>query len=106
MFLPLRRKHGFSAPVASFLTFAVSGILHDFYTSLVFYKHKRHSMPEETGFSYVPTHSKMVAFFLYNWTFIMLERPVGRMLPKWVKKLPLPVRSTMIVMLALPVSHW
>ena len=106
VYLPLRR-HGFSMQTASFLTFCVSGLLHDFYTSLIFYKHKRHSMPEEIGFSYIPTHSKMVAFFLYNWVIIMLERPVARMLPQWIKtKIPLPIRSTLVLLVSLPVTHW
>jgi hypothetical protein len=105
------RKIGASVLLASGVTFAMSGILHDFYTRLMFYQHERHARPDDPepnirGLDH--GHWKMLAFFSYNWILIMLERPVAMLLPAStiIQKLPKFIRSTMILFICLPVSHW
>lgn len=107
-FKPLR-KMGASVWVAAGVTFAMSGIFHDFYTRLIFYQHKRHARADDVqdirGLNY--GHWKMLAFFSYNWLLIMLERPVAKRLPvSLIQSLPKFIRSTMILFVCLPVSHW
>jgi len=86
--------------VAIFLTFIVSGIMHDYSWSLMFH----HYDDERTNF--VPTFWKLTAFFVWNGIFMVLERPLAPFLSPIGKHLPTVVVSSLLGLTALPVIHW
>ena len=50
---------------------------------------------------------KLTAFFLWNGAVMLIERSVSKNLSfAAIKNLPTPVISTLILLTALPVSHW
>jgi len=108
-FLPAR-KVGIPTPVAVLISFLASGLIHDYVWAAIFYHHG-HSRDEETGVChgcFAPTTLKLTAFFLWNGLVMLLEKPLSKVPPfTWFSKhLPLPILSTLVVLTALPVSHW
>ena len=91
-------------------TFCLSGLLHDYCWSLIFYHHEHEY--DDNGHCvdcFLPIVWKQTAFFVYNGIIMLLERPVTRhvsIIPKMSKTLPLPVLSTLVTLTALPVVHW
>ena len=98
-FLPARKY--VSAPIASLLTFLVSGFTHEYLTSVMYSTNKDPSVAP-------PTYYKMTAFFLVNGIGFLLERPLARTpLCRWASKhLPIPIVSTFTILWALPFLHW
>jgi len=105
-FLPAR--HFVSTNLAVLWTFVVSGLIHDYAWSLTFYHH-RHTLDPHTGQCldcFAPILWKLTAFFAWNGCVMLLERPVGRFLHPYTQHVPTVVVSTLVVLTALPVSHW
>ena len=108
-FRPARKY--FPAPVALTCCFLLSGLLHDFAYACAFY-HPRASRNPETGLCEdcytVPKCGKLTLFFLWNGVMMMLQKPLGKLPPfTWISKnLPVPIVSTLVLLTALPVSHW
>ena len=103
------RKY-FSWPVATMVTFLASGLLHDYAWSIVFYHSS--ATKSTTDFQeriFHPMWLKLTAYFLWNGAVMLLERPFCRWVPgvEWLsQRLPTPFVSTLVVLTALPVSHW
>ena len=118
-----------SKSVATLLTFTISGLTHEYYTTLLtfrdFGKHgelEPASCHEESrstsdhyetdqpdpAICYSPKYSKLLAFFVWNGIVVFMERPVSRLFPfKFLgRSLPLPVVSTLVLLPALPLVHW
>ena len=107
-FLPAKKF--VSTPMAIFFAFVVSGLVHD-YVWLCIYYHYRHERDEDTGICmecFAPTTLKLTAFFAWNGAVMLLEKPLGKLPPftSFSKHLPLPILSTLVILTALPVSHW
>eukprot|EP00546_Thalassionema_frauenfeldii_P002392 CAMPEP_0178932630 /NCGR_PEP_ID=MMETSP0786-20121207/22746_1 /TAXON_ID=186022 /ORGANISM="Thalassionema frauenfeldii, Strain CCMP 1798" /LENGTH=247 /DNA_ID=CAMNT_0020609987 /DNA_START=535 /DNA_END=1276 /DNA_ORIENTATION=+ len=101
-FLPLRRFVP-TTIVAVFGTFVASGLLHDYAWSLTFAS----SNKEEEEEFFQPTFWKLTAFFLWNGAFMLLERPLGPLLYKYIGTyLPTILLSTLLGLTAVPVMHW
>jgi hypothetical protein len=101
-------KGGRSKLLPTILTFACSGLWHDYVWTLIFYQLEQSRDPS-TGrcdgcFSPMPL--KVTAFFLWNGLLVVLERPCGKYLQPFTKHLPTPLVSTLVLLLALPISHW
>jgi Membrane bound O-acyl transferase family len=107
VFLPARKF--VSNRVAVLLSFVASGLLHDYVWAAIFYHHGHERDPDTSVCSkcFSPVHLKLTAFFLWNGIVMLLEKPLGKLAPfAWFAKLPLPLLSTLVVLTALPVSHW
>jgi hypothetical protein len=102
IYLPARKCMPSWAAVA--LAFGFSGLLHDYSWAIIFY-------PDETcttladGTCFRPLLGKLTAFFLYCGFCMLLERPLGPYLG-FMKGWPNPVVAQLVVLTALPVSHW
>jgi Membrane bound O-acyl transferase family len=92
-----------SKRMALFFTFMVSGFMHEYFRSILFYQHPDDN--PETSY-YVPTLFKLTAFFAWNGMALLLERPMTPYLQPIASKLPTIVVSTWLVLLVIPVSHW
>jgi hypothetical protein len=97
-FLPARQYVGKRCAVA--VTFVASGLMHEYTWALLFggftgLHHHHHRM----------VRFKVSAFFLWNGALMTLERPLAKYF-QWTHHLPLPVRSTLVLLLSLPVAHW
>lgn len=104
-FLPARQF--VSVPAAVVFTFVVSGVMHDYVWSLVFYQHKQGINTDGRCLDcFVPVLLKLTAFFGWNGVVMLLERPLGPYLRTVSSRLPTAVVSTLVVLTALPVSHW
>lgn len=108
VFLPAKKY--VSTSMAVLLSFVVSGLMHDYVWMCIFY-HYREERDEVAGVClecFAPTAFKLTAFFFWNGVIMMLEKPLGKLPPfTWfAKNLPLPILSTLVVLTALPVSHW
>lgn len=107
-FLPSRKF--VSTKGAILLSFLMSGLIHDYVWAAIFYHHYDKRDPE-TGVCqhcFAPTTLKLTAFFLWNGVVMLLEKPLGKLFPfAWISEnMPAPIISTMVLMTALPVSHW
>jgi hypothetical protein len=89
-----------SVPAAVVFTFVVSGLVHDYSWSLIFYQHGK------CLDCFVPVLLKLTAFFAWNGVVMLLERPLGPYVRPLTSRLPVAVVSTLVVLTALPVSHW
>jgi len=108
-------KHGAFLPARQFVTtnaavlwtFVVSGLIHDYSWSLIFYQHE-HTLNEqgECTDCFAPIFWKLTAFFAWNGCVMLLERPLGPIFNRYTRKWPTVIVSTLVVFTALPVSHW
>jgi hypothetical protein len=104
-FLPARKVVG--TKLAVFWTFVVSGLLHDYIWSLIFYQHEHTRNADGQCLDcFAPTAAKLTAFFAWNGIVMLLERKLARHFDTITKHLPVPLISSLVVMTALPVSHW
>lgn len=105
VYLPARQLL-VSSHVAIALTFVASGLLHDYAWLLIFYPHKH--IRDESGVCsdcWTPVPLKITAFFCWNGAITLLERPLTKYFT-WTRDLPTVVVSTLVILTALPVSHW
>uniref|UniRef100_A0A7S1GKY6 Wax synthase domain-containing protein n=1 Tax=Cyclophora tenuis TaxID=216820 RepID=A0A7S1GKY6_CYCTE len=114
VFLPLK-KAGYSTKFAIFAAFVASGLLHDYCWLVLFYKTKNDPCHTTTNNNddakncFQPVFLKQLAFFCWCGVTMLLERPVGMLLPpiRWMaKNLPTIVVSTLVVLTAVPFAHW
>lgn len=95
----------------------MSGLFHEYCWLIIFYQFQ--DLRDENGICtaasdditscYYHRPFKLLAFFTWNGIIMLLERPLSKVPPfKWITTsyLPLPLVSTMVVLTALPVSHW
>jgi hypothetical protein len=109
-------KHGayrparqlFAGPEAAVvLTFVVSGLVHDYTWSLMFYQHEHTRDADGRCVDcFTPILFKLTAFFAWNGAVMLLERPLGPVFQKYTRRLPTVLVSTLVMLTALPVSHW
>jgi Membrane bound O-acyl transferase family len=91
-----------SKRLALFVTFLMSGFIHEYSWSLMFYHH-----PDDSGEPvFVPLYTKLTAFFAWNGIVTLLERPLAPFVQPITSKLPTLIVSTLVVLTVLPVSHW
>jgi hypothetical protein len=118
VFLPARRATKVSAKLAIMLTFFASGLLHELSWALIFYQHKKHrrrddesstgnttTSPCQDDDCFTPIPMKLGAFFAWNGIIMLLERPLMKYCT-FAQSWPTPVVSTILLLTALPVSHW
>lgn len=90
-------------------TFFISGLLHEYTNSIMFY-HRRELRNPITGICddcYQYKYGKLLAFFTWNGIVMLLERPFAKYLfANRQPQLPIPIISTLVVLTALPVGHW
>jgi len=111
-FLPLVKAGGYSKRIGILGAFLASGFLHDYVWSVLFYK-SIHEYDDETGELYptstfTPLPFKQSVFFLWCALTMVLERPIAKWkVVQWMSiHLPLIVKSTLIVLTALPFAHY
>lgn len=96
-FLPAR--HFCSTGAAVLVTFVVSGLIHDYAWTLMFHQDDHND--------FAPIFWKLTAFFAWNGVIMWLERSaVGSWCGKLTRRWPTLLVSTLVVLTALPVSHW
>lgn len=95
VFQPLRPLVGVKASIVA--VFLVSGLLHEYAWRVIFYN-------SSDGDKEVAKTSslKLTAFFLWCGVTMILERPFY----SFEVRLPRPVVATLVVLTAIPVSHW
>ena len=108
VFLPSRKF--VPTKVAILVSFIMSGLIHDYVWAVIFYHHG-HQRDAETGIChgcFKATTLKLTAFFLWNGVILLLEKPLAKLPPfTWCSAhLPRPLLSTLVLLTALPVSHW
>ena len=108
VFLPAKKF--VPTKVAILVSFIMSGLIHDYVWAAIFYHHTN-QRDDETGIChgcFAPTTLKLTAFFLWNGVIILLEKPMAKLPPvAWCStNLPRPLVSTLVLLTALPVSHW
>jgi hypothetical protein len=106
VFLPARQF--FPTPICVALTFLASGALHDYTWTVMFYHHNY--LLNENGVCHIgncyhPIVLKVTAFFAWNSVIMLLERRVGHLFG-FTKSWPTIVVSQLVLLTALPVSHW
>ncbi|CAB9502242.1 Pfam:DUF821 [Seminavis robusta] len=94
VYIPMR-KNGFSRGMAGLATFAVSGLFHEYI--LV-------ALTMIDG----PTYGNHLNFFLWNAVVIILENLLSNHpVIQWTSKnLPRPIITALVLLTALPISHW
>lgn len=91
-----------SKRMALFVTFLMSGFIHEYTWSLIFYHHPDNKSEP----AFVPIYAKLTAFFAWNGIVTLLERPFAPYMQPVTSKIPSVILSTMVVLTVLPVSHW
>lgn len=98
----------FSFPVCVLLTFFASGLLHDYSWQIVFYDSRSCTDVDPTCPSnqdYNPVAFKVTSFFLWNGAVMLAEHHWGHLF-RFMSSWPTLVRSQLVLLLALPISHW
>jgi hypothetical protein len=111
VFRPVR-QWGFSRPFAVLVTFAASGILHEYVLVVLAVRgggHRAaHNAQDDEPYVYVyaPVFGKQFCFFAWNAVVILLEHAVkGHSIIRWMQvKLPAPVRTALVLLTVLPIS--
>ncbi|KAL7559191.1 hypothetical protein ACA910_013198 [Epithemia clementina (nom. ined.)] len=110
-FLPAKKAFADSGANISyamglFAAFLASGLLHEYSWAAIFYEYgEEEGKAVSTVGSYSPKPLKLTAFFLYNALTMLIEHYYGRHIT-FFEKWPSFVVSTILVLTALPVSHW
>jgi hypothetical protein len=100
-FKPLR-KRGCPKSVAVMGTFLASGMLHEYVLLLTTLK-----CDSEGSVMNEPTYLRQTAFFMWNAIMLLIESILkeNKQLQKYSSRLPRPVKTALVVMTVLPVSH-
>ena len=98
-------KSGWGKGSAVFATFLASGLLHE-YVLLSCTLKGRGSGDAVPLFE--PNYFRQTGFFLWNALMLILEQYLSSVdeLKQFASKLPRPVRTALVVMTSLPISHW
>jgi hypothetical protein len=104
MFRPLR-KYGIPATMAAVLTFMVSGILHEYILYLMSLRQGTPNIPNKEPF--IPIYGSNLGFFLWNGAVLMCEHLLHgwTILENMKKNLPRPIRTALVLLTVLPISH-
>jgi hypothetical protein len=111
-FRPLRQA-GFSRNTAAFMTFVLSGFIHEYI--LYFMSLRRHStLLVSYDYSQSPTKGLQCLFFVLNGLLLVIERMLEKsdssfVLKRWFNslgRLPKPLKTVLVLLLVLPISHW
>jgi hypothetical protein len=104
-YLPLRLV-GYTANVAAFGTFVVSGFIHEYVLWTMTFRSQH---------SYQPQYGNQFVFFLWNGIVLLLERYLRRRIQMnphrypvmvWMQKhLPRPIQTTFVLLTVLPIAH-
>jgi len=105
IFLPLRQIVG--SKLAILGTFAVSGLYHEYVWMCTFYNHK-HLQENGCQGCHEVQFGKVTGFFLYTGIVLLLQRPLGKLVPiQWISNnLPRPVLAHLLLLLHLPIASW
>jgi Membrane bound O-acyl transferase family len=112
-FRPLR-KSGYSRNVAALLTFFVSGFIHEYVLYFMSLRRYRTSV-NSYDYSTSPTRGRQCLFFLSNGLLMVLERLLESQDDSFLlmkrginclSKLPQPLKTLLVLLLVLPISHW
>ena len=104
VYLPLRKY--FSRTTASIGTFVASGLLHEYVLAIIFLK--GNVSPEEQRRNY----GMHMAFFAYNGIIVLIEHALkgnkycAQCFAEIQKVLPKQAIAALVLLIALPVSHW
>jgi len=101
VFKPFRTHY--SKVVAAIATFLVSGFIHEYVLSVFAFAKK-----EGESFSQTPNYGSQLSFFAWNGVVLIIESLFGNALIfQWMKhRLPQPIKTALILLTALPISHW
>lgn len=100
-------KHS-NKQTAALASFLVSGIYHEWIVAVMFLGPANTKCMDQQQPCFSPGLGRSVAFFMWNAIFILLEHHFGASyIFQWMKKnVPAPIRTFLVVMLAMPVAHW
>mmetsp|Transcript_2273 Transcript_2273/g.4136 ORF Transcript_2273/g.4136 Transcript_2273/m.4136 type:complete len:194 (-) Transcript_2273:6-587(-) len=109
IFKPIRKISG-SRWIAVAGTFLMSGLLHEYASTVMFYEYTDDSIVsfnDQLSRVYNPTMGKMMIFFSANGFILFLEEAIGGFtLFQWISRtFPTPVISLLVVAIVLPISH-
>jgi hypothetical protein len=99
---PLRFYYGWPPGPAVVAAFMASGMFHEWLLPTAF---GSDSHPDTNP---IVVHGPTMSFFLWNAIVVLLEGVIGSWaLFRWMQSsLPRPVRTALVIMLALPLAHW
>ena len=97
VFQPVKRFYG--RTIASLSTFIMSGLMHEYAWSIIFYS--------RNSTDFYPKYGKNMIFFAWNGLVILLERQIGHWhVFQWIKcNLPRPMITFLVIMTSIPISH-
>ena len=103
-FRPLRGA-GYSRNTAAFVTFIVSGMIHEYVLWLMAFRQGPPNNPLREP--YVPSWGNQFMFFLWNGVILLLERRwTGHPLLQFIQDhLPKPVRTALVLLTVLPIAQ-
>ena len=110
VYIPLR-KHAVPRALAAGGAFLCSGLVHEWLLTFVLRPLPSELGPDgscESPLCCITPLGGATSFFLWNTIIIMLEYAIGgsKLVAQFVKAVPTPLRTVMLVMLALPIAHW
>ena len=98
VFLPLKNS-GFSATISAFVTFLVSGLLHEYVLCV-------QMLRGGTKDPYTPAYGKQFFFFFWNGFILVCEHKLSsHSLVRWTTRLPNSLRTLLVLFLVMPVAH-
>ena len=108
-FLPAKKAFEESGTTISYAmgmvaAFLASGLLHEYCWAVIFYQYAP-AEEQSAASSFSPIPLKLTLFFLYNGLTMFIEHHYGRHIT-FFETWPSLVVSTLLVLTALPISHW
>jgi len=102
VYIPLR-KNGFPAGMAAFVTFAASGILHEYILTAM-----SETAMLKNNKPFTPNYGNHLAFFAWNGVVLVLEGLFYKhpLVQQMKRRLPSAVITAMVIMTVLPIGHW
>mmetsp|Transcript_29691 Transcript_29691/g.45530 ORF Transcript_29691/g.45530 Transcript_29691/m.45530 type:complete len:443 (-) Transcript_29691:89-1417(-) len=105
IFKPVRNY--FPKSIATIVTFVFSGLFHEYVILVTALKNESLSS-QGTNTHYDPRYGKHMAFFAWNGFMMIVEYFLAdNFILLWIgNKLPQPIKTMIILMLVIPISHW
>ena len=90
--------------VAMIIAFFVSGLMHEYAWSIIFYQSSKNNGEAQT---FSPLYGKNMIFFTWNGMVMYIEQLIGHWyIFQWMKyNLPPPIRTFLVIMTSIPISH-
>ena len=100
------RKVGHSRAIAALLTFIVSGLLHEYMLLMMASRGGHPNNP--SGEKFTPNFGPQLLFFLWNGALLLAEYATQNhpLVQSLSAQLPSAVRTGLVLLLVLPISHW